>query len=233
MFPLLDQLFSSPLQFLQDMLYRIPAVLIALTMHEWAHGFVAYKLGDPTAKFMGRLTINPLKHLDPVGAFMLFFLGFGYAKPVPVNPNNFRKKYRDDFLVSIAGIMMNLLLYLSFITAYFFLDLYIRNNIWYVVTSSFWSAVMPPLIRVITGIAIVNLSIALFNLIPIPPLDGFHVLNDLILKGNLFVRQQTAQMGIGLLLLLSFTGWLGRGLGAVVEAALDGTFWLLRAIFGV
>ena len=232
MFPLLDQLFSNPLEFLQDMLVRIPAVLIALTMHEWAHGFAAYKLGDPTAKFMGRLTVNPLKHIDPIGAVMLFFLGFGYAKPVPINPDNFSRKRRDDFLVSIAGITMNLLLYLLFFTAYFLLNAHIQRNIWQIVESDFWMAVLPPLIRVITAVASVNLSIALFNLIPVPPLDGFHVLNDFVLKGNLFVKQQMAQMGMGLLMLLSFTGWLGKALGAVAGAVFDGTFWLLSLVFG-
>lgn len=240
MFPLLDQLFSNPLEFLEGMLYRIPAVLIALTMHEWAHGFVAYKLGDPTAKFMGRLTINPLKHLDPIGAAMLFFLGFGYAKPVPVNPNHFTRKYRDDFLVSIAGITMNLLLYLFFFTAYFFLTSYIRNNayiqntVWQIDLSDFWVAVLPPLIQLMQSIFMINLSIAIFNLIPVPPLDGFHVLNDLILKGNLFARQQIAQVGMVLLLVLSFTGKLGDWvLAPVAGAVLDGTFWLFGVVFGV
>lgn len=231
MFPLLDQLFSDPLKFLQDALYRIPAVLIALTMHEWAHGFIAYKLGDPTAKYMGRLTINPLKHLDPVGAIMLFFLGFGYAKPVPVNPNNFTKKHRDDLLVSIAGITMNMLLYLAFFTIYFFL--YTRVNWWQIAKGGFWASLLPHVLQVIISIAMVNLSIAIFNLIPVPPLDGFHVLNDIVLKGNLFVQRQIAQVGMVVLLLLSFSGWLGNVLSTVAGAVLDGTYSLLIAIFGM
>lgn len=230
MFPLLDQLFSDPLRFIQDALYRIPAILIALVLHEWAHAYVAYRLGDPTAKHLGRLTLNPMKHLDPVGAIMLFFLGFGYAKPVPINPNYFKNKHRDDLLVSIAGITMNILLYLFFILIYFFLT---RSAYSLMINSSFWTAVLPHVVQVITSIALVNLSIAVFNLIPVPPLDGFHVLNDLILKGNLFVQQKIAQMGMGVLLVLSFTGLLGKVINAIVSAVLDGTFWLLYNVFGV
>lgn len=229
MFSLLDQLFSNPLGFMQDALYRIPAILIALVLHEWAHAYVAYRLGDPTAKYLGRLTINPLKHLDPIGAIMLFLLGFGYAKPVPINPNHFKNKHRDDLLVSIAGITMNLLLYLFFITIYFFLS---RSAYQIMLSSAFWTTVLPHLVQVVASIALVNLSIAVFNFIPIPPLDGFHVLNDLVLKGNLFVQQNMAQLGMGLLLVLSFTGLLGKVINAVVSTALDGTFWLLRAVFG-
>lgn len=229
MFPLMDQLFTDPLGFIQDALYRVPAVLIALVLHEWAHAYVAYRAGDPTAKYLGRLTLNPLKHLDPVGAAMLFFLGFGYAKPVPINPNNFKRQHRDDFFVSIAGITMNLLLYVVFFVCYFLL----YRSAWDLMSNSqFWMTVMPHLTRVVASIAMVNLSIAVFNLIPVPPLDGFHLLNDLLLKGNLFVKQQIAQMGMGILLLLSFTGWLGKVMSVITGAVVDGSLWLLYRIFG-
>ena len=111
----LNELLNDPLAFLESLLYRVPAMLIALVLHEWAHGFVAYKLGDPTAKQMGRLSLNPLRHLDPVGTILMFFVGFGYAKPVPVNPYNFKgDRNKDDFLVSIAGITVNLILFVLF-----------------------------------------------------------------------------------------------------------------------
>ena len=82
----LNELLNDPLAFLESLLYRVPAMLIALVLHEWAHGFVAYKLGDPTAKQMGRLSLNPLRHLDPLGTALRFLVGFGWAKPVPIDP---------------------------------------------------------------------------------------------------------------------------------------------------
>ena len=114
LFTLLETLFQDPLYFLEYSLYRIPAVLIALVLHEWAHGYAAWRLGDPTAKMMGRLSLNPLRHLDPLGTVMMFLLGFGWAKPVPINPRYFKRPRRDDLIVSLAGIAMNLLLFLVF-----------------------------------------------------------------------------------------------------------------------
>ncbi len=96
-------LFSDPLLFLRNLLLSAPAILIALTLHELAHGLVACWCGDPTAKMMGRLSLNPLRHLDPIGTAMLVLVGFGYAKPVPVNPRYFKKPRLYDFFVSIAG----------------------------------------------------------------------------------------------------------------------------------
>ena len=92
------------------LLYRVPAVLIALTLHELAHGYVALRCGDPTAQMLGRLTFNPLRHLDPIGTLFMFLFGFGWARPVPVNPRNFKRFRRDDFLVSAAGVTVNFLL---------------------------------------------------------------------------------------------------------------------------
>ena len=93
---LLKMLRDNPMQFIDFSLYRVPAVLIALCCHEWGHAFVAYLCRDPTAKLMHPMTLTPLRHLDPVGTIMLFFLGFGWAKPVPVNPHNFRNGRWDD-----------------------------------------------------------------------------------------------------------------------------------------
>jgi Zn-dependent protease len=93
---------------LDGFVYILPALLISITFHELAHGFVAYKLGDPTAKQMGRLTLNPIKHIDPTGLMMLFFFRFGWAKPVPYNPNYFKNRKQGTLLVSLAGPVMNI-----------------------------------------------------------------------------------------------------------------------------
>ena len=108
------QLFQNPLQFL----YILPAILIGLTVHEWAHAYAAYRLGDPTAKNLGRMTLNPLAHIDPIGFAMLLLVGFGWAKPVPVSPRNFKHYRRDDIIVSLAGITMNILIAFVFSFVY-------------------------------------------------------------------------------------------------------------------
>ena len=115
MFEYLSTLFSEPLAFFDQAIYRTLAVLIGLCCHEWGHAYVAYRCGDDTAKRAGRMTLNPLRHLDPIGTILMFFVGFGYAKPVPVNPYRFKgDRNRDDFLVSIAGITVNLILFTLF-----------------------------------------------------------------------------------------------------------------------
>ena len=106
----LEALRTSPLEFLLTLVYSVVVFLISLILHECAHGYVAYRCGDPTAKMMGRLSLNPKAHLDPLGTLSMFLIGVGWAKPVPVNPRNFRHGRRDDFLVSIAGIVTNLCL---------------------------------------------------------------------------------------------------------------------------
>ncbi|HML47636.1 MAG TPA: site-2 protease family protein [Clostridia bacterium] len=246
------------MRFFENALYRVPAVLIAMVLHECAHGYVAYRLGDPTAKMAGRLTLNPIRHLDPVGALMLFFLGFGWARPVPVNPRYFKRLHRDDFLVSIAGITTNLLIFLvcmlfgiwvnsllwdprvlqdnpirellgfnSDITAYILLGYGTELKEWFVRPE------LLPVLRLLLQIAMINLYIALFNLLPIPPLDGSHVVNDILFKQNLFVQRHVAQLGTAALLVLSFTGYLGKVLTFLATGVQNGLFGLLAWIGGL
>lgn len=235
---LLELLRDDPLKFLDFSLYRVPAVLIALCCHEWGHAFIAYLCGDPTAKLMHRMTINPLRHLDPVGTLMLFFLGFGWAKPVPVNPYNFKNGRWDDLKVSIAGIAVNLIIFLvctlslvalTYViwvpevrTYYSLGDLMGINsgvtlNIMYGYGDLYVELMqhpqLLPLVRLLMQIAQINLYIALFNLVPVPPLDGYHVLNDLVLRGRWQITQRQAQIGIGVVMAISFfTDWLARAL---------------------
>ena len=173
----LNELLNDPLAFLESLLYRVPAMLIALVLHEWAHGFVAYKLGDPTAKQMGRLSLNPLRHLDPLGTALLFLVGFGWAKPVPIDPRYFKNKHRDDLLVSIAGITMNLIIFIVFYTLYYVAlraavscGFLVRwQGAFYYAENKSW------LFDYLTGVmqytAVISLSLAVFNLLPVPPLD--------------------------------------------------------------
>ena len=258
MFTLLETLFQDPLYFLEYSLYRIPAVLIALVLHEWAHGYAAWRLGDPTAKMMGRLSLNPLRHLDPLGTVMMFLLGFGWAKPVPINPRYFKRPRRDDLIVSLAGIAMNLLLFLVFTLLMVLLHLLLwrpevlayysvvellgfqYDYIQYILAGygHEWDALFarPELLwalRLCAQISMVNLYIALFNLLSVPPLDGSHVLNGVLLRRNPFVSEKVARIGMAVLLLLSFSGVLGRGLSFVADGLQAGILSLISMAFGV
>ena len=137
------------------------ALLIAITVHEFSHAWIAERAGDPTARAMGRVTLNPLAHLDLFGTLALLFVGFGWGKPVPVNPVYFRRPRHDDICVSLAGIVANLITATAF-------ALPVRFGI---------AGVYAPTFAVIVEL---NLVLAFFNLIPIHPLDGSHVLSDLL-----------------------------------------------------
>jgi Zn-dependent protease len=157
---LLKLLTNDPLAFV---LITIP-LLFSVIIHEVAHGWVAYRMGDPTAKWSGRLTLNPLKHLDPIGTLMLFIAGFGWAKPVPVNFNNISDKRKGLIFVSSAGIVANILF--AFISLLFF-RLFS--------TPSLGIAAIP-----IYYVIEINLTLAALNLIPIPPLDGSKILMGIV-----------------------------------------------------
>ena len=186
------------------------AFVVALTFHECSHALAAYKLGDPTARNMGRLTLNPLKHLDLMGTLLLLLVGFGWAKPVPVNPRNYRNPKRDDIIVSLAGITSNILL--AFLaTPIYMLTIKHGSNIALVVS---WF---------ICAFIQTNIVLALFNLIPISPLDGSHVLEDLLLpvcgpKPFLWLRQYGRYLLIVVLIALNYTGVLGTVSGWVFNA---------------
>ena len=149
-----------------DMLYRIPALLAAMTIHEYSHARAAVAMGDPTPRFMGRLTLNPIPHIDPIGLLLLFVAGFGWAKPVQINPRNFRDGRKGIFIVSFAGIGANIVL--AFLAWFFLLLLGEMNLIGMVWQKTLWQ-----LYRY-------NLMFAVFNLVPIPPLDGSKILMSLL-----------------------------------------------------
>lgn len=153
---LLSLLLNNPKAFI---LIAIP-LMYAIIFHELAHGWVAYRMGDSTAKHLGRLSLNPLRHLDPLGTIMLFIVGFGWAKPVPVNFNNIRDYRKGMILVSSAGIIMNMIL--AFIALFIFRLLSIPESS------------VPGL--VLSVFAKINIILAAFNLIPLPPLDGSKIL---------------------------------------------------------
>jgi Zn-dependent protease len=154
----------------------IPAILIGLTVHEFAHAFVADRLGDKTPKFQGRLTLNPFVHIDLVGFVMIMLIGFGWAKPVETNPSAYKRRYKDDIKVSIAGVVAN------FITALIFALLTVMLARIGFVTLDNYSTLQGILGNILSLIVSINCMLCIFNLIPIPGLDGFHILRDLFPK---------------------------------------------------
>jgi Zn-dependent protease len=191
--------FGSP-DWIADFLLRLPAVLWAISFHEFCHGWVALKLGDRTAAQQGRLTLNPLEHFDLVGAIMLLFLGFGWAKPVPINSRYFKKPRRDIALVSVAGAGGN------FLTA---------------LVCGLAVGALPVLMRGVLGqfmikLLFINIGLGVFNLIPIPPLDGSKILGVMLPPSAMRSFFFLEQYGMIIILVLAFTGILPRLMSPIV-----------------
>ena len=181
-----------------EIIFAIAILIMSVVVHEVSHGFVAGILGDPTAKIAGRLTLNPLKHLDPVGSFLVplitSFSGFvfGWAKPVPYNPYNLGPSRWGPALVGVAGPGANLLIALIFSTL-------LRLDI--------WVSVSTPVFMLVQQIAFINIILAIFNLIPLPPLDGSKVLFSILPYRYHFIQEFLEKYQLLLILALIFFGW--------------------------
>src|SRR3990167_9211290 len=185
----------------------ITGLVSAITIHEFAHAYVAWRLGDPTAKLAGRLTLNPASHLDPLGTLALLIVGIGWGKPTPFDPFNLRNIKRDSALISVAGAASNFilafLLYVPYLLFYFTGNLSLTINAVY---------------QVISIIIWLNLILGVFNLIPVHPLDGFKVLAGLLPRDWYYDFIQTERYGIFILLFLLITGAVGRILFPIISS---------------
>ena len=273
MFSYIQSLISNPKEMIIFFLLALPARAMALSVHEWAHARMAYRCGDPTAKMMGRMTLNPAAHLDLLGTIMMAIVGFGWAKPVPVNPRNFRNYRRDDILVSVAGVAMNLILFLASyivcvivllialstlpehktiftagsgmcITSYMGEKVFFSGDGYYMTISDIlrnaplmadyiiapiWGRMAGYIFEMLQYFVLVNIALAVFNLIPVPPLDGSHVLAN-VLPRNPYRNPKVGQITYLILLALIFTGTLGELLSHVTTAAMNGVGSLLYAL---
>ncbi|MFA9397107.1 MAG: site-2 protease family protein [Clostridiaceae bacterium] len=189
---------------LMTTIYTIPGILLAFTFHEYAHAYVADKLGDNTPRFQGRLTLNPLVHIDIMGFIMIIIFHFGWAKPVETNPRNFKHYYKDDLLVSIAGVIGNLIV--ALISA---IVLGILIKISPMITSEFLYTIMGIVYKLVYYTIYINCILAIFNLLPVPGLDGFHILRDLFPKTiePLYYKVQRYQIFI-ILIVVYFAGYI-------------------------
>lgn len=181
-----------------NMILMIPGMLIAFTFHEYAHALVADKMGDKTPRFQGRLTLNPIAHIDPIGFIAVLIFSFGWAKPVQTNPSAYKNYYKDDLKVSLAGPVAN---FIVAIAAALILAVYVRF-----IYGILPTALAGVLYSMILLTIVVNVNIGLFNLIPIPGLDGFSLLRDL--KPNTFYRYEEKfyQYQMLIMLALIFVG---------------------------
>ena len=194
MFQRLQYWFGNGWLGIADLLINVFCVFLALSIHEVAHGFVAYKLGDETAKNAGRLSLSPLRHLDPIGAIFLFLFGFGWARPVPVNPRNFdRVKMKTGMvLTSLAGPVSNLIV--AFISAFFM----------HIVASMEANMPLTVVYLLLSNLMVLNIGLGVFNFIPIPPLDGYKVLSAVLPPRYYFKLMQYERFGFIILLLIIY-----------------------------
>ncbi len=194
---------------IQDLAIRIPVFLLALTIHEFAHGWLANRLGDPTARLQGRLTLNPLAHLDPIGTLAIVLIGFGWARPVPVDARQLRQPRRDMMLVAAAGPLSNLLLATACAFCY-------RIIPWGAAGLQWAWLLIPVRATLRTGVW-VNVILAVFNLLPIPPLDGSRVLSGFLPLRHAITYSRLEPYGFVIIFLLFFTGIMDPVFGVAVR----------------
>ena len=194
--------------------------LLCITLHELAHGFVAYRLGDDTAKKAGRLTLNPLKHLDPMGLLMMLVFRFGWAKPVPVNMIKFQNPKRGMAVTALAGPGCNLLITVVFLFLYGLLIRPLSGN-----------PAGEIILELLELTSYISLGFCIFNLIPVPPLDGSKILFSLLSDQAYWKLMRYERYGSIALILLVWTGVLGRPLSRLIQGAYGMLFPVVRAAF--
>lgn len=211
----------SMLEILAGVFASLFVVFCTLPFHEYAHALVATKLGDQTARLSGRLSLNPMRHIDPLGALMIVLVGFGYAKPVPVNPRNFKNPKVGMALTALAGPSANLLMATVF--------LLLKNIILLFPTSN---PIVLALAYFFIFAASINIGLAVFNLLPIPPLDGSRILQLIIPSKYYFKFLQYERYVVIVVFVLLLTGILSRPLGYLQTLLYNGLNFLVSLPFG-
>lgn len=206
-------MFSRLMYILNDILWILPITIISLTVHECAHGFVAYKLGDPTAKESGRLTLNPLAHIDPIGFLMMLVLRFGWAKPVPVNPLYFKNPKKGMMLTALAGPVSNLILATisTFLSVFFFYATFASKIVFFEVLCEFFGYM-----------SLLNFGLAAFNLIPVYPFDGSRILGYFMPNSfNNFIAQYGNYIYIAFFVFIMLTDYVSQAIVFVQKFCYD------------
>ena len=209
---------ADPKQWLMEKLLLLPGIISGLSLHEFGHAVVAYKLGDNTPKLQGRVTINPMAHIDWMGLAALFFCGFGWGQPVQINPYNFKHRRRDELFVSLAGVVMNLLVAVLFI---------IIAKVFVTATGGALNTTLAEGLWWIIYYAIqINFVLMIFNLIPCPPLDGFNIIAQIAGFGNTETYWRIYNYGSWLLILIIVFGVAGMIISPCVS-------FLMNVVWGI
>lgn len=195
---------------IQEIITTAPPFLFALTVHEFAHGYVANRLGDPTAANLGRLTLNPLKHLDLIGTLAFFLIKIGWAKPVPVDPRYFKHPRQDMLWVSLAGPGVNLAVAVASALVAKLLILF---------STLLPTMILMPILQMTVASIWINIMLGIFNLVPIPPLDGSKIMMALLPPGLAVSYARFERYGFILLLILFYTGILPRLIMPIIKFA--------------
>ncbi len=221
--------FSNLGQSFVVLLMRLVIVFIALSFHETAHGFVAYKLGDDTAKSRGRISMSPLAHLDPVGFVCMLLFGFGWARPVPIDARRFKKPKRDMALCGLAGPVSNLILAFVILIPYAVMLALLNNGV-VTINSQFGYGLYVAIVNFVYMFHFMNLTLAVFNFIPVPPLDGSRLLWALLPDKLYFgVMRYERYISLAIMLMLVL-GFLDKPLMFVSDAISSGMLWLISLL---
>ncbi len=224
---MLSNLFTNFRNDLPSLLLSLPVLLIAFSTHEAAHGYVAYRLGDSTAKNFGRLTLNPIKHIDLMGFICMIFFRIGWAKPVPINARNFKKPRRDMALVGIAGPASNLCLGIVF--AFLYHTAYLILNKFTYTSQSAVNIANVFLTFLYLGV-LMNVCLAVFNMIPVPPFDGSRFIYAVLpIKWYFGIMKYERYIALAIFILL-FTGILSGPISIATSALVNGILWLVGLI---
>ncbi len=211
---------------LLSLILTIPGVLIAMTFHEYAHAKTADLLGDDTPRIQGRLNLNPFSHVDPIGLAMLIFAGFGWGKPVEINPNNFNRKMeisKAEAIVSFAGPAMN------FILAFIFMIIYYAMQKFGFVTNDITIYIL----MIVYYTVLINIGLGVFNLIPLPPLDGSKILMHFLpYNGKEWFERNQMYFYIGFIIIF-ITGFAGRLIGPIIDGVYGGLDYIVKSLFHI